>query len=117
MNNCVEHPSHILNRIENCPSIMGKQINLQKNNPTLSDEEINNFICISIFDKMRDVLLKYGYVCHKDVLLKEMVNQIPDIDNSWINKVLAKYNKYLYVNDNDCVVKTNKSFPPHCCYF
>ncbi len=117
MNNCIEHPSSILNRIENCPSIMGKRINLQKNNPTLSDDEINSFICVSIFDKMRDILSKYGYVCQKNVLLNDMANQIPDIDDGWINKVLTKYNRYLHVNGNGYVVKTDESFPPYCWYF
>ena len=117
MNNNFEHPSHILNRIENCPSISGKYANLKVNNPELADEEMENFICVNIFDKMKEVLYKYGYVCQKDVLLNEMANQIPDIDNSWIDKVLAKYNKYLDVNVNGFVAKTNESFPPNCYLF
>lgn len=66
---------------------------------------------------MKDVLSKYGYVCQKDDLLNDMITQIPDIDNSWIDKILAKYAKYLYVNCNGYVAKTNETFPPNCWYF
>lgn len=117
MTNSIEHPSHILNRIENCPSISGKYANLKVNNSELSEEEIEHFICVSIFDKLKGVLSKYGYVCQKDVLVNDLMTQIPDIDNSWIDKVLTKYDKYLYVNSNGYVAKTDESFPPNCCLF